>query len=205
MSNNKITRNVFLNISWTVCFCKKTKNPEYFFYFRITNYFRNKNKRTMIIGSEYCEYVFILLQFIFLLIALIHFFWALGGKWGLEKTLPIKENGERLFTPKRIHSFTIGLSFVGMMGLVWLQFMVRGGTAKTELNPKYILYFLIAVFFLRALGDFKYIGFFKKIRNTSFAKSDTWFFSPLCLLISLLILMFLHGECGFIPFPFTFG
>ena len=87
----------------------------------------------------------------------------------------------------------------------------REGNAKmrcqysTELNPKYILYFLIAVFFLRALGDFKYIGFFKKIRNTSFAKSDTWFFSPLCLLISLLILMFLHGECGFIPFPFTFG
>jgi len=152
----------------------------------------------MIIGSEYCNNVFILLCIIFLLIALIHFFWALGGKWGFDKVLPTKENGERLFTPKRIHSFLVGVGFMVIIFLLGEQLAPKSGVVIPY--AEYLLYFIAAIFFLRAVGEFKYVGFFKKIKNTSFAKSDTWFFSPLCLLISILILMLIYGDCRIMPF-----
>ena len=36
----------------------------------------------------------------------------------------------------------------------------------------------------RAVGEFKYVGFFKKVRGTRFARMDTILYSPLCLLLS---------------------
>ena len=41
------------------------------------------------------------------------------------------------------------------------------------------------IMLIRAVGDFKYVGFFKKIKGTIFAQNDTHFYSPLCLLISI--------------------
>jgi hypothetical protein len=42
------------------------------------------------------------------------------------------------------------------------------------------------LFFIRAIGDFKLIGLFKRIHDTGFAWWDTRVYSPLCLLISIL-------------------
>ena len=36
----------------------------------------------------------------------------------------------------------------------------------------------------RAIGEFKYVGFFKRVRGSRFATLDTFVFSPLCLLLS---------------------
>jgi Protein of unknown function (DUF3995) len=41
------------------------------------------------------------------------------------------------------------------------------------------------VFLLRSLGDFRYAGFSKRIYGTTFATFDTWFYSPLTLLLGL--------------------
>ena len=40
---------------------------------------------------------------------------------------------------------------------------------------------IATAFTLRAVGEFKYVGFFKRIRGTQFARMDTRFYSPLCL------------------------
>ena len=42
-----------------------------------------------------------------------------------------------------------------------------------------------AAFLLRAIGEFRYVGFFKRVRGTRFAFWDTCLFSPLCLGIGL--------------------
>jgi len=53
-----------------------------------------------------------------------------------------------------------------------------------------ILSLLIAVaFFFRAVGDFNYVGFFKKVKNTGFAKRDNRYYSPLCLLVFAVIVV----------------
>ena len=46
---------------------------------------------------------------------------------------------------------------------------------------------LLAIgFALRALGDFRYLGFFKSIRGTPFAYYDTWFYSPLFVCLAVI-------------------
>ena len=44
---------------------------------------------------------------------------------------------------------------------------------------------LALVFALRAIGDFRYVGFFKSLGDDPFRTWDTWLFSPLCLAIGL--------------------
>lgn len=41
------------------------------------------------------------------------------------------------------------------------------------------------LFALRALGDFRYVGFFKKINHTHFAHMDSRYYSPLCVWLAL--------------------
>ncbi|WP_317130658.1 DUF3995 domain-containing protein [Psychroserpens sp. NJDZ02] len=41
------------------------------------------------------------------------------------------------------------------------------------------------IFLLIAIGEFKYIGFFKSIKKTDFGKLDTKLLSPLCLIIAI--------------------
>ena len=40
------------------------------------------------------------------------------------------------------------------------------------------------VFLIRAIGDFKYVGFFKKVKGSLFAENDSRYYSPLCLVVS---------------------
>lgn len=43
---------------------------------------------------------------------------------------------------------------------------------------------IAVVFFVRAIGDFRLVGFFKQASESGFAYWDTWLFSPMCVLIA---------------------
>lgn len=127
----------------------------------------------------------ILLFLIFIILGLIHFNWVFGGKWGFDKALPTNENGEKVMNPKKIDSAVVGLGLT----LFGLFYLIKSGFFAFEL-PTWIItsgsWIIPSIFILRAIGDFKYIGFFKKIKNTEFAKADSKIFSPLCLSIGLI-------------------
>ena len=53
----------------------------------------------------------------------------------------------------------------------------------------YGLWIVGILFIVRAIGEFTYVGFFKKIRHTRFGQNDTKYYSPLCLLIGILTLL----------------
>jgi hypothetical protein len=114
----------------------------------------------------------------------IHIYWGLGGKWGFDAAIPTNEKNEKLLRPGMPACFTVafGLLFFALI------IAVKSGIININMPPwlvDYGTWVIAAVFLLRAVGDFRYIGFLKKIRSTGFAKSDSNFFSPLCLLISL--------------------
>ena len=44
---------------------------------------------------------------------------------------------------------------------------------------------LAAAFAARAVGDFRFVGLFKRVRGTRFACWDSLLFTPLCLVIAL--------------------
>lgn len=127
----------------------------------------------------------ILVSIIFLGLALIHFNWVIGGKFGFVESLPTKENGERVLNPKKIDSAIVGIGLT----LFGVFYILKSGIVEYNL-PEWIMkyggWIIPILFLLRAVGEFKYIGFFKRIKNTKFGKLDTHFFSPLCLLIGIL-------------------
>jgi hypothetical protein len=122
---------------------------------------------------------------VFLFLGLVHIHWALGGTWGYEKSLPANENGERILNPKKRDSAIVGL---GLLFFSILYVFKSGITSITI--PLWIWtygsWLIPAIFLLRAIGDFKYVGFFKKVKHTVFGKADSKIFSPLCLLIAIL-------------------
>jgi hypothetical protein len=130
----------------------------------------------------------ILLFLIFLFLSSIHFYWGFGGKWGKDAVIPTKDNNIKVILPGALSTFIVALSFLGFAAFI---------LAKTEfLNisippffEKFGLWIIAIIFQLRAIGEFKYIGFFKKIKHTKFGHNDTKYYSPLCLTIVVLIII----------------
>lgn len=127
----------------------------------------------------------IILSVVFAGLGLLHFSWALGGTFGFENSLPTNSSGERVLNPGKIDCAIVGIGLT-VFGLFYL---VKTGLIGLDL-PIWILtpggWTIPAIFLLRAVGEFKYVGFFKRIRTTDFGKLDTRFLSPLCLVIGIL-------------------
>lgn len=116
-------------------------------------------------------------------LALIHLYWLFGGRAGQLGAIP-ELDGKLIFepTPLAILVVTIGLALcalviAGTAGMLALPFsrsalvwMTRG---------------LAVVLLLRAIGDFRLVGFFKQFRDTRFASLDTAVYSPLCLVLAI--------------------
>lgn len=127
----------------------------------------------------------ILLSIILIGLGLIHFNWVIGGKFGFAESLPTKKSGERVLNPKKIHSTIvgIGLTTFGIFYILKSRFIEHN---LPEWIMKYGSWVIPILFLLRAIGDFKYIGFFKSVKSTDFGKLDYKLFSPLCLIIGIL-------------------
>ncbi len=123
---------------------------------------------------------------IFFVLAIVHFHWALGGQWGFDHAVPTDLEGRRVLNPRKTDSAVVGLGLLAF-GVFYL---LRSGVVGSYQLPvglvRYLGWIIPVVFLLRAMGDFKYIGFFKRVRQTDFARKDTNYFSPLCLLIGAL-------------------
>ena len=129
---------------------------------------------------------------VFVGLALWHFrmaFAPVGGKGGAVPSV----EGKPLFVPSAQATFAVGVVLVCFAALV----AVTGGLVQIAL-PRvvsvWLSYGLALGLLARAIGEFKYVGFFKRVRGSRFAKLDTWVYSPLCLLLSLgVALVALHN------------
>jgi hypothetical protein len=125
-----------------------------------------------------------LLIIIFVLIAGLHFYWAVGGRWGIHSAVPTNEHGKRMLEtgPVACIVVTLGLlSFATYYAVQtgWIGFVLPG-----FLN--FLGWVIPSIFLLRAIGDFKYVGLTRKLKGTTFARQDALYFTPLCLTIAAL-------------------
>ncbi len=127
----------------------------------------------------------ILLSLILVGLGIIHFNWVIGGKYGFTESLPTKENGERVLNPKKNDSAIVGIGLTAF-GLFYLLQSDLINYNLPEWILKYGGWIIPAIFILRSIGEFKYVGLFKRIKQTDFGKLDTKFFSPLCLVIGVI-------------------
>lgn len=128
---------------------------------------------------------------IFLALAMVHFYWASGGQWAFDQALPTTEQGVRILNPGIADSVVVGLalllfSICYLLPDNWLRLSIPYKIQRVG------LWMIPIIFTLRAIGDFNYVGFFKQIRTTEFARLDTFIYSPLCLSIALIGFVFLR-------------
>jgi len=125
-----------------------------------------------------------LLAIIFLFLSTLHFYWAFGGKWGIDSAIPTKDENIQALKPPTIATIIVGIGLL----LFSLFYMARIEFFTVKLSSwlhLYIGWILPSIFLLRVIGDFKYVGLFKKVKMTKFAKSDTKYFIPLCAFIAV--------------------
>ena len=125
-------------------------------------------------------------------IALLHVYWGIAGVSGRSAALP-EVDGRPVFQPSRAACFGVAAALFAAtcvllvsaghlpsLGLPWL-----GAVGAATVGAG-----LVA----RAIGDFRYVGFFKRIHGSDFALLDTRLFSPFCLALGVLALWAAFGP-----------
>jgi hypothetical protein len=120
---------------------------------------------------------------IFVALSALHVFWAAGGRAGSVVAIP-RRGGEALFTPSPLGTLAVAVALAAAAVTVAAA---RGwfGAGGPTLAGRVLTAVLAVIFLLRAIGEFRYIGFFKSMGEEPFRSWDTGLFSPLCLAIAL--------------------
>lgn len=127
----------------------------------------------------------ILLSVTFLFLGFIHFYWLFGGKKGLKVATPTKNDQTEVIPPPKLATLFVALILIFFGGL----YLIKAGFIAIHFPSwltQYGYWVIPSLFILRSIGEFHYVGFFKKIKHTHFAQADTQLFSPLCLIIGLM-------------------
>jgi hypothetical protein len=132
---------------------------------------------------------------IFVLLGLMHVYWALGGRLGRGAALPQlpvppgwQKHGEPAmvdaFNPGPAVTLVVAVALIAVGGAVAL----RGGLFAAPVQHvalQAMLALVALVMLARAIGDFRLVGFFKRVKGSVFARMDTWVYSPLCVALGL--------------------
>ena len=112
-------------------------------------------------------------------LAVVHVYWAFGGRKGRAAAVP--EVGDRaVFSPSKAATLVVALllaaSAVILIGCIreWASPLFEIGCAG-----------IAVVLLARSIGDRRYVGLLKRVRDTDFARRDTWLYSPLCLALAI--------------------
>ncbi len=112
-----------------------------------------------------------------------HVVWAAGGRIDLAVATP-QVDGRALNAPKRMTTLGVALALFSLAALI----LWREGLVVLPLP------FVIArvgvpvvavVFLARAIGDFRHVGWSKRVRGTSFARLDDLLYAPLCAVLAV--------------------
>ena len=122
------------------------------------------------------------------ILSLIHFYWSVGGKKGIELIIPENKEGRKASSPSRLLVFLIGFSLLLMALFTYMKVFPGHHFLPAWLYENGMI-IIAAVFFLRTIGDFRYVGFFKQIRHSAFAEMDSYYYTPAAVFICVLALI----------------
>ncbi len=111
-------------------------------------------------------------------------YWVLGGKWATDRVFP--ESLGDLFKEGGMSMFGLIATMLVAIAFLFFAYLVAANSGRVvpflSANAiRNLLIVLSVVFFIRAIGDFRYCGFFKSKKDGLFAHWDSRLYSPLCL------------------------
>lgn len=121
----------------------------------------------------------VLTTVVFLGRSAVHVYWAFGGRRGIGAAIPTVE-GRRTLNPSPLATIAVAAALA-----VAAAITIGSTGVLNSLAPAWLirsgLIVLSVVFLVRAVGDFRLIGFTKRVKDTRFARLDTRVFVPLCV------------------------
>ena len=119
---------------------------------------------------------------IFSLLALVHVYWAFGGRVAKVAAIP-ELRGTPSFVPGRMATLLVACALFACAALLgaaagFIDVPVEGVVIRWG------CFGLALLLLLRAIGDFRLVGFFKTVRGSRFAWLDSALYSPLCLALA---------------------
>jgi hypothetical protein len=134
----------------------------------------------------------VIVAIVFLVLAAWHVAMAFGKPGRASGAVP-SVAGEPLFVPSRRSTLLVALVLCGFAGLVasTAGLLDIGVSARVLSWLSYALALGLAA---RAVGEFRYVGFFKRERGSRFATMDTLVYSPLCLLLAAGVALVASGN-----------
>lgn len=129
---------------------------------------------------------------VFLFLSLWHFRMAFLTPSGESAAVP-SVNGKPVFVPSTQGTILVAIVLMAFAALV----AATAGIVDVGLPPValvWLSYGLALGLLGRAIGEFRYVGFFKRVRGTPFARLDTWVYSPLCLLLAIGVALVALGH-----------
>ena len=128
--------------------------------------------------------------------ASFHLHWAMGGQRGFDVSLPQNPDGQpvlrHLLPLWRPAAFLVALGLLILAGLV----VARALPLDHGLEPGLVDMALLVIgsaFVARAVVPNRYVGFFKSLRTTRWARYDTRLYSPLFLILGLSLVAVARG------------
>lgn len=118
-------------------------------------------------------------------IGILHIYWAFGGNWMAREAIPTNTDGTPLFAPGPAACFVVAIAALGAAALLATRLVPALSLGFPTVHAVFP-WLLCGAFALRAVGEFKYCGLFKRVRGTLFARYDTRVFTPLCFVLSVL-------------------
>jgi len=116
-------------------------------------------------------------------LATLHLYWAAGGRAGWDAAIPTR-NGAPLLRPGP------GITLLVALGLAALAILVLWRDGALSLPLPFVIARVVTplaalVFLLRAIGDFRTVGWSKRLRGSRFARMDDILYSPMCLTLAI--------------------
>lgn len=117
--------------------------------------------------------------------AAFHVYWGLGGRTGMAVAVP-ESPGKPVYRPSRAACLVVALALVGALAVLAVQAL--GLAALPAVSAAHwtpvASWVLALVFAARTIGDFRFVGLFKRIRGTRFATYDDRFYTPICAVVA---------------------
>ena len=128
--------------------------------------------------------------------AAFHLHWAFGGQIGYSVSLPQREDGKPVMSHRigwwRPAALAVAVALLAVAGLAmsvvgWLNLPLSRDVQRI------ILAGIGAACWVRVLLPNRYVGAFKRVRSTRWARYDTRLFSPLFLLLGASLIVVAIG------------
>jgi hypothetical protein len=113
----------------------------------------------------------------------LHVYWALGGEWAKGVVVP-ERDGQPVLRPGAGATAMIAMALLCAAGVLALRAGVLGYQIGGPLI-RWASWLIAMVFFVRGIGDFRWVGLFRRERGTRFAYWDARLYTPLTLALAL--------------------